>query len=617
MTDDLVKSAVQAHLAGNLPGAETLYGQVLAADPENVVAMTNLGTVYLQTGRMEDGVRQLQAALDLAPVQPDAQNNLAKGLQALERFDEALDAFGKVLRLSPNHADGLNGRALLLDRMGRLEDAQQAWDQAAKGQPDAPEPYHAQAMVLRRLGKSAAALAALRKAAARGYDAPDLHNDMGVVLDELDRPEEALTPFARALELQPGMTNALNNRGLALHKLRRFTDALADFDAALAIDPVHRSAWYNRAETLVCLGEFEDALASVDQALALDPAYVDAWIRKADILGFMRRIDDADDAYAQALELDPGNTSAPLNLSIPLLRAGQFEDGLPLYEWRWKGPLKDSVVTLPRPVWTGEESLAGKTLLMHAEQGLGDTLMMLRYAPVLSRAGARVIVTVQAPLEILAAEVEGIEAVIPHGVPLPPYDTHIPMMSLPLATKTRSDTIPGEPYLKAPPARREAWKARLGAHKRPRIGLVWSGNAGQADDYRRSMTLKALEPLFGLDADLYSLQIEYRPVDRELFAASPIKDISPDMNGFGDTAAAMEEMDLVITVCTASANLAGGLGKPAFVMINALADWRWGLDAPTTPWYPSARLFRQAKIGAWKPVVAEVKAEAQAFLKTL
>jgi hypothetical protein len=225
-----------------------------------------------------------------------------------------------------------------------------------------------------------------------------------------------------------------------------------------------------------------------------------------------------------------------------------------------------------------------------------------------------VILNVQEPLQTLTSEVEGVSAVIPYGQALPPYDLHIPMMSLPLALGARPDTIPREPYLRAPQAERDAWRARLGPARRPRVGLVWSGSATQSDDHHRSIALERLRPLFDLDADLFSLQVEVRETDRPVLKASPLTDLGPEFNTYADTAAVMDELDLVISVCTSTANLAGGLGRPVFVLLSTIADWRWGLEAETSPWYPSARLFRQERLGDWDPAIGRLHAAAKAFL---
>jgi tetratricopeptide (TPR) repeat protein len=614
MTADVLAKALDAHLAGDMPQAERLYGEVLEADPAHVLALTNLATVQLQSGRLSQGVEALRRSLRLSPAQPIALNNLGNALRALDRPEEALDAYARAIACDPGYADALNSRAALLEVLGRLEEAAQAYGAAADAQPASAAPRHAEGLTLYRLGRMEPALAALRQAAALAPDSPDVHNDLGALLDENGLPEPAVEAFGRALALKPQFPEAMSNLGLALTHLGRSREALPLHDAALALNPDFTAAWFNRAEALCALGRFEPALAAFDRAIQLRPGHFHAMVRRADMLGYLRRIDEARAGYEQAQSIAVGDEPVGFRLAFPLLREGRYEEALPLYEQRWLGPLKDAQVQLPQPLWLGQTPAEGKTVLLHSEQGHGDTLMMLRYAPLLARRGAKVILSVQPPLERLAAAVEGVGAVIPQDQPLPPHDLHIPMMSLPLAFGARPDTVPGEPYLRAPEAERARWIERLGPARRPRVGLCWSGSAAQKDDRWRSIPLAQLRPLFDLDADLYALQTEIRDADLETLRASPIHDLSAALVSYADTAAVMEAMDLVITVCTSAANLACGLGRPALVMLGAMADWRWGLHPHASPWQPTARLFRQAAVGDWTAVIAAVTAEAEARL---
>jgi tetratricopeptide (TPR) repeat protein len=613
MAADAFALAVDAHTGGDLSEAERLYRLVLRGNPRHLHALTNLGAVHLQRGQWKDGVKRLEQSLKISAAQPAALNNLGGALRELGRLDQALTAYGKAIALKPDYVEALANRARLLEAMGRLAEAADAFGQAAAQDPgDASLPY-SQALLLRRLGRPAEAIVCMTRVTQLAPAVAEAHNDLGVMLDEAGRRDEALEAYGRALQLRPDYPEALNNRGVALNDARRFAEGLEPFDAAVALKPDYAAAWFNRAASLAGLGRIEQALASCERAVQIDPAYADAWVRAADMLGYLGRVEAAMDAYARAVSLDPANVRARWNPAMLLLRHGRYAEGLDAYEWRWKGPLKDAQVQLPRPVWLGGEPIAGKTLLIHAEQGHGDSFMMLRYAPVLARAGARVILNVQEPLETLAAEVEGVAEVISYGRPLPPYDLHIPMMSLPLALGARPDTLPREPYLRAPPEEREAWRTRLGPRRRPRVGLVWSGSATQSDDHHRSIALERLGPLFELEADLFSLQVEVRESDRAALAASPLIDLGPELKTYADTAAAMEEMDLVISVCTSAANLAGGLGRPVFVLLSTIADWRWGL-AETSPWHPSARLFRQERLGDWEPAITRLHGAAKAFL---
>jgi tetratricopeptide (TPR) repeat protein len=589
-TADLFAQALAAHRAGDLVEAERLYRAALAVDPAHVLARTNLATAWLQAGRLEEGVEALRRSLEIDPRQAGALNNLGSALRVLGRPDEALDAYRQAVAAEPDYAEARANLAGLL---------------------------HEQGMALRREGRLEEALPRLQEAAdvAPPEAAAVMLNDLGATLLDLGRPAQAAEPLARALALDPAYAAALNNQALALHALDRLDEAAARYDAAVALEPGAPALWLNRAETLCALGRFAEALDSLERTLALDPRDAEARVRRGDVLGYLGRVEEARSDYEAALAIDPQAWRAAFHLAFPLLRQGRYEEGLAVYERRWAGALKDAVVELPRPKWLGETPAAGKTLLLHSEQGHGDTLMMLRYAPLLARQGATVILSVQPPLERLAAAVEGVSAVIPQGEPLPPYDLHIPMMSLPLAFGTRPATVPGQPYLRAPEAERAMWAERLGPRRRPRIGLAWSGNPTQKDDRWRSLPLERLAPLFDLDADLYALQTEVREADRLVLRAAPVHDLSGELRSYADTAAVMEAMDLVITVCTSAANLAGGLGRPTLVMLGAVADWRWGEAPDRSPWYPSARLFRQPAMGAWDEVVARVKAAAEGLAK--
>ncbi len=318
-------------------------------------------------------------------------------------------------------------------------------------------------------------------------------------------------------------------------------------------------------------------------------------------------------AYNQALTLDPDNAKAPFNLAANLLREGAWADGWRLYEYRWRDK-SEVMPVLPGRLWLGGEPVAGQTILAHSEQGQGDTLMMLRYAPLLARRGATVLLSVQGPLERLAAGVEGVSGVFPQGQPLPSFDLHVPMMSLPMAFGTEYDTVPGEPYLKAQEQDVARWAEKLGPRKRPRIGLAWAGNPSHNEDRWRSIPLDALMPLAGLDADLYAIQVDIRDRDRAAAEALGLIRLGPDLRDYADTAGLIETLDLVVSVDTSLAHLAGAMGKPGFLLLAAVPDYRWGWDEGTTPWYPSLKLFRQERIGDWSGVAQAVKAAAAAAL---
>ena len=606
---DLTQAALDAHLAGDLAEAARLYEAVLALEPRNWLAITNRATLWLQTGRLEEGVEGIRASLALSPSQPTALNNMGSALRTLGRPDEALAAFRQAVEIAPGYADAWISLATLHHECGRLTEAAEAYGRAADASPDNWRPRHAQGSLLWQLGRKPEALAAIERAAALAPEVPEAQNDLGFLLHDVGRAAEAVSAFDRALILRPDFAEALNNRARALHHLNRMDEALADLDRATALAPALAVAWLHRGDALSALGRFEEALACHDRVLELEPGSVDAWVRRGDVLAFLRRIEESMAAYDRALTLDPANAKAPFNLAAALLREGAYADGWRLYEHRWRDRSEVPPV-LPGRHWLGGEPVDGQAILLHSEQGQGDTLMMLRYAPLLARRGARVLLSVQRPLERLAATVEGVEAVIPQGQALPAFDLHTPMMSLPMAFATEFDTVPGEPYLSAAPEDVARWAERLGPRRRPRIGLCWGGNPKHNEDRWRSVPILALAPLAALDADLYAVQVDLRAGDDEALAAMGAIPLGPELRDYADTAGLIENLDLVVTVDTSLAHLVGAMGRRGFLMLAAAPDYRWGWEGETTPWYPSLTLFRQARIGDWSGVVEGVTAAA-------
>ncbi len=372
----------------------------------------------------------------------------------------------------------------------------------------------------------------------------------------------------------------LNNRGNTLKELKRYDDALASYDRALALEPGFAGAHHNRGVTLQELKRYDDALASYERASALRPDFVEAhW-----------------------------------NESLVRLQLGDFHGGWRKYEQGWKTGLRGEPRGFAQPRWTGAEPLAGRTLLLHVEQGFGDTIQFVRYAPLAAAAGARVILEAYPLLTTLLSEVEGVNAVVSRGEPLPAFDLHCPLLSLPLAFGTELDTIPARvPYLTAPPARLARWGARLPRAGGLRVGLAWSGR--ETPDPNRSVALAQLAPLFDLPGiHFVSLQKDVRDSDEAALRGRPeLLHLGPDLADFADTAAVIEQLDLVISIDTAVAHLAGALGKPVWILLPFSSDWRWLLDRDDSPWYPTARLFRQDETRAWDTVIARVRAALKGF----
>jgi tetratricopeptide (TPR) repeat protein len=479
-----------------------------------------------------------------------------------------------------------------------------------------------------------------------------LANDLGNMLWQRKRTEEAVLHFQQALRLYPQYLEAANSCGRLLFNLGRYAEALECLDVAEKLDPNSAALYQMRGECLQAENRFEEAEADYEKSIALDPGLADAHNKlgvlhaklgrteqalacfdrtlelrpdlsgtlsnKALALLNLQLLDEASAAFHRSLTVDPGNALATFNLATLQLLTGDFEQGWLGREARWKLPVGLLDRGFSQSLWLGDQPIEGKTILLHADEGLGDAIQFARYAPMVAARGARVILEVQPPIQRLLAGVSGVANCVsrPFATSLA-FDLHCPLGALPLAFRTRLDTIPGaEPYLPAPPvARVKAWEDRLGARNRLRVGLVWSGNAAHRNDQDRSIALHMLAPLLDCDVQFISLQKDVRDRDRAILGERPdIVDLSDHLTDFSDTAALMSCLDLVISVDTSVVHLAGALGTPVWTMLPFNPDWRWLLNRDDTPWYRSMRLFRQPKQGDWACVVDHVRLELEGLV---
>lgn len=489
----------------------------------------------------------------------------------LAQFDSAVDCYRQALECDPTSVKTLLNLGYALQALSRYAESLACYGQLLAIEPGNAKAFASRGVALLSIGRLTEALDSCEQALAADPGNPEAYFNAGFVLQELGRHADALTRYEQALAIRPDYPAALSNRGMSLQFLGRHDDALACFERTLAIDPESVEALANRGAALQDLGRYEDALASYDLAQRLRPDYADAhW-----------------------------------NESLCRLRIGDFARGWQKYEWRWRtghlGPMRE----FAQPLWLGETPIAGRTLLLHAEQGIGDTLQFCRYATRAAALGARVLLEVQPPLKSLLADLQGVSLLLARGEDLPPFDCHCPLLSLPLAFSKRMETIPSMPaYLRADPARVARWRGVLAPRSGLRVGLIWSGRADQPDDRNRSIPLAELLPLATAGTQLVGLQKDVRPADRVVLnERSDIRHFGED---FAETAALVELMDVVVSVDTSIAHLAGALGKPVWLLLPRNPDWRWLLGRDDSPWYPSARLFRQQSAGRWAPVIDEV-----------
>ena len=637
------------HQQGRLDEAERVYLDILRRHPNQADAWYLLAAVASQTKRYDKAVELFERAVALKPDNAEAHFNMGNALAALRRPESALRCFDRAIALKPDHVGALLNRGATLAAMGRPEDALASYDAVIASRPDLPEAHSNHAAALAALGRMEDALASCDRAIALHPDRDWAHFNRGNTLRDLGRFEEALksydaaialkpehaqawiargtmqanlgrlepalTSYGRAIRLQPNAAEAFNNRGAALEALGRYEAALADYDRAIALRPDHAGALKNRGATLAAMGRQQEALGDCDKAIALRPDYAEAHANRAATLTNLGRSEEALISCDRAIALKPGLAEARYNQATCQLALGDFENGWRGFEARWSSRSGAVRPNLPGPVWDGTTAIDGKTILVSAEQGLGDMLQFCRYVPLLARR-ARVVLDVPPSLQRLLATLDGVADFVTAGA-APRFDTWIPMMSLPLAFNTTLATIPAAiPYLSADPERSGAWRDRLTSLPGRKIGLVWAGSPfsrqprAQAMDRRRSMSLADLAPLAALAGlSLISLQ----KGDAAAQARTPpdgmrLHDWTDELNDYADTAALVEALDLVISVDTSVVHLAGALGRPVWVLNRYDQCWRWLRGRTDSPWYPTARLFRQAAPGDWAGVTRDVVA---------
>ena len=585
------------------------YERALTITPDYVEALNNRGNALSDLKRPEGALDSYDRALKIMPNYAEALYNRGNVLSDLKRPGEALDSYDRALRIMPGYAEALNSRGNALAELKRPEEALNSYELALKIKPDFAEALNCRGNALADLKHPEEALDSYNRALALKPDFAEAFNNRGNVLSCLKRPGEALDSYDRALTLNPDYAEAHNNRGNALRDLNRPEQAIASYDLALTLKPDYAEALFNRGNALSDLKRPAEALDSYNRSLMIKPDNAEALNNRGSALSDLKLPEEALDSYERALMIKSDYAEAHWNEGLCRLLLGEFALGWQKYEWRWqKEPLVNNLRNFKQPRWHGQEHLVNKTLLLHSEQGLGDTIQFCRYATQVAALGATVILEVQPPLTALLKNLADVSLVLAKGESLPDFDHHCPLLSLPLAFKTDLSTIINSRYLKSDPQKVAEWEAKLDKTGKIRIGLAWSGNKDHKNDHNRSIALDAFKGLVNDQADYYCLQKELRPEDKAILEQTRnIPFFGDALTDFTDTAALVELMDLVITVDTSVAHLAGAMGKEVWVLLPFNPDWRWLLDRSDSPWYPSARLFRQPGIGDWDNVIIEVK----------
>jgi tetratricopeptide (TPR) repeat protein len=592
-------------------------GQAVRLALEDAAAHADLGVALEAVGREREALECFERAIALDANLAAAHHNRALLLARSGAHERALQSFDRALALQPHHAALIANRGNTLKELGRLPEAEQSYSMALALEPYDPVTLHSRALVRYLQRRYVEALRDYEALAAQGKETAATLVGRGATLVALHRYAEALAPLERAIQLLPGDAEAHTQRGVALLNLERNAAALESFDRALAIRPDAAEVLNNRGIALTAMGRPSEALESLIRSAVLSGTSAENQTNIGIVLKILARHREAAASFGCALAHKPDDPSARFALAFLYLTLGDFALGWPLYEARFEVPaLGNPARHFSAPRWSGAEPLAGKTLLVHAEQGLGDVIQFCRYLPLLAAQGASVVFEVMPSLKALLRTLPPAIRLVGRGESLPPVDYYCPLLSLPLAFRTRLDTIPTQvPYLTAERERIASWMQRLRALKGLRVGIAWQGNLAVEKliwARGRSIPLAALEPLAQLPGvRLVSLQkgpgLEQL---RDVPFAERIIDLSADLDrgpdAFLDTAAVMADLDLVISCDTSVAHLAGALGRPVWTLLAASPEWRWGLERTDTPWYPTMRLFRQTTDGDWKPVVAAI-----------
>ncbi len=637
---------LEFHRAGKLAAAEGVYRQVVAAEPDNADAWSLLGAVCINLNRLDEAARHLDEALRINPRHHAAFDNRGVLLGKQGKYDEAVECFQQALAIQPNQAVTYLNMAEALLRNGQPSEAIAAFRRVLALAPDSLRAHSELARVLRDEGRHAEALPHWQHVVQAKPNDPALRFELAATLAHLRRLDEAKGEYQEVLRQKPDSAETCVNLGVVCMDRNELDEAVGLLRRAIEMRGRFAEAYSNLGGVLTRQGNAEEAIVVLEQALRLKPDSSEARNNLGIALAAEARFGEAEVRYRQVIDQNPQHADAIYNLGIALLKQGRvasaieqfdqaialapdyaeahhnrsaalllsedFADGLPEYEWRFRS--RDYGGFKSRwPLWQGEP-LAGRTIVLVAEQGWGDTFQFIRYAQLVKQQAARVIAECPASLHAVLAQTPGVDEWISPESPAPAADFCVPLLSLPYRLGTTYATIPADvPYVFADETLVETWRERLGEHQDFRIGIVWQGNPRFPDDRWRSIPLAAFAPLATLpNVQLVSLQ-KHAGLEQIATVAGdwPFVDLNDRIENFADTAAVMRHLDLVISCDTAPAHLAGALGVPVWVALPVVPDWRWLLEREDSPWYPAMRLFRQTAWGQWDEVFARMADEVR------
>ena len=652
---DLIRSGLDLHKKGKYNEAAQIYEKALKRESNNFDALQLMGVLSAQTKKYLKAVNYLTKALEINPTHAACFSNRGNALMELGRLDEALSDYGRAVYISSGYAEAYCNMGVVLFKQGKLEESVVSYERAIEIKPDYAEAYSNLGNALKDLGRLEEsansfaraieikpdyakafsnfgnvlkelklfdqAIASYERAIALDPSYAEAYSNLGVTLQASKRLNEALTSYERAIALDPYFVEAYSNLGNLLKENNQLEDALEIYGRAIEIEPNNPEAYSNRGVTLQELGRFEEAVANFDRAIEIKPDYAESFSNRGNALKALQRIKDSVKSFDRAIEIRPNYAAACLNKSFVLLLGGEYSEGWCLHEWRWQQEnLKREADSFSKPIWLGIEDINNKIILLHAEQGLGDVIQFCRYAKLVKDLGAKVFLEVPKQLVELLQQLDYVDALIERGEIFPAFDFHCPLMSLPMVFGTELTSIPmSSPYLRADEVKVQYWKAKLVGNNRLKVGLVWNGGFRPdqperwATNERRNIPLHVLaKGLNFLDADFFSLQkgdpaeSEIRDREVQYWPNGNFHNYVSELRDFTDTAALIENLDIVLSVDTSTAHLSAAMGKPTWILNRYDTCWRWLLDRDDSPWYDAVKLYRQSADMLWEPVLTRV-----------
>jgi len=636
-----------------LDDALLCYDKVIELKPDYAEAYSNRGNILEHKTRYADALDDFSKVTELKAEHPEGYINRGRVLWKLKSLEQSLVNYDKAIELEPGFAQAYFGKGVVQGELNKLVDAVKSYDKATYLKHDFSIAFNNLGSVFKKLGNLNQALSNYDRSIYHGVHYAQAYSNRGLVLQKLQRFDEAISDFIKAISLKPDFAEffynygnllaesgrieeALNeygkaielridyadcytHRSILLQKLNRLHEALASCEMAIEFEPTLAEAYFNRGVISAELKLVDQALNSYGHSVWIKPNYFDAHYNRGVILNNLDRLDESLSCYERAIEIKPDFAQAHWNYALALLLCGDFGRGFKEYEWRWQTKsirANAGQRAFSQPLWNGKESLEHKTILLYCEQGLGDTLQFCRYASLVAQLGARVLLEVQEPLVELLEKIEGVFRVLPKGSVLPDFDYQCPLMSLPFAFNTCINTVPSKgPYLSVDKTRLKRWESKLGEKTRPRIGIVWSSVSSFKDDDKRSVTFKEIISCFPVGSfDIICLQKEVKEQDKAEFESSGLKFYGDELIDFSETAALIECLDLVVGTCTSVPHLSAALGKPTWIMLQKVPDWRWMRNICHSPWYPTVRLYRQQSLADWSEVFNEVRADLVNYL---